>query len=75
MAKVKISELRTLQAVELQQRATDLRRELGSLHMKARQGAVEQPHRIRQMRRDVARLLTILGQQPRTSAQPAKVSA
>lgn len=68
MAKMKTGELRALQAPELQQRAAELRRELGNLHLKARQGALEQPHRIRQMKRELARLLTVLGEAQRGTA-------
>ena len=68
MAKIKTGELRVLQALELQQRAAELRRELNHIHLKSRQSAVEQPHRIRQMRRELARVLTVLGEGQRGAA-------
>ncbi len=61
MAKIaKPSELRGMPESELQQRLSESRQELATLRLKARQGATEQPHRIGQLRRDVARMLTVL---------------
>jgi len=62
-------------AAELHQRMAETRRELTALRLKARQGAVEQPHRIRQMRQDIARILTVLAeQQPATPPSAPKTS-
>lgn len=61
-------ELRTMPAVELRQRLAETQHELSALRLKAHQGPVEQPHRIRQMRRDLARLLTVLAE----SVEPVK---
>ena len=63
-------ELRTIPEPELRQKLGEAQKELVTLRVKARQGAVEQPHRIRQVRRDIARLLTVLAQQRRTMQQP-----
>ena len=60
---VVVNELRSLAAPELSQRLTQWREELRDLRLKAAQGTVEQPHRIRQLRRNIARALTIQGQQ------------
>ncbi|MBI3087563.1 MAG: 50S ribosomal protein L29 [Candidatus Omnitrophica bacterium] len=65
-----VSELRGLPEAELRQRLAQTRQELVTLRLKAKQGALEQPHRIRQMRRDIARMLTTLHEQvkgPRAS--------
>jgi len=56
-------EFRALPAAELRQRVSQTRQELDTLRLKARQGALEQPHRIRQLRRDLARILTVLREQ------------
>lgn len=58
-----LNELRSLPAAELAQRATQWRQELRDLRLKASQGNPEQPHRIRQLRRHIARALTIQHQQ------------
>ena len=47
---------------ELRKHVEDTRKELVTLALKARQGAVEQPHRIRQMKRDIARVMTVLNE-------------
>lgn len=60
-------EFRATPAAELRQQASQTRRELDALRLKARQGALEQPHRIRQLRRDLARMLTVLNEQERSA--------
>ena len=59
-ATTSVSELRSLPAVELTQQIAQRRTELAGLRRKARQGALEQPHRIRLLRREIARLLTLV---------------
>jgi large subunit ribosomal protein L29 len=59
-----VNELRSLTAPELSQRVIQWRQELRDLRLKAAQGNVEQPHRIRQLRRNIARALTVQHQQP-----------
>jgi large subunit ribosomal protein L29 len=56
----KIAELRGLPEAELRQRLAQTRQELVTLRLKAKQGALEQPHQIRQMRREIARIFTVL---------------
>ena len=58
-----VNELRSLPASELAQRLTQWRQELRDLRLKASRGNPEQPHRIRQLRRDIARTLTIQDRQ------------
>ena len=48
--------------VELASYLTELRTELATLTVKARQSAVEQPSRIRQTRRQIARIMTVLNE-------------
>ena len=59
-----MNELRTLPAAELAQRVTQWRQELRDLRLKAAQGSSEQPHRIRQLRRNLARAFTVQHQHP-----------
>ena len=53
------NELRSLPEAELRQQIAQRRAELATLRVKARQGTLEQPHRVRQLRRNIARMLTI----------------
>ena len=71
MAKVK--ELRGMPEAELRQHLTQLRSELSTMRLKARQGAVEQPHKIRQTRREIATVLTVLGE-PSAPATPVSTA-
>lgn len=59
-------ELRAMPANELTQKLTESRAALTLLRLKARQGALEQPHQIRQLRRDIARFLTVLAEEKGT---------
>ena len=63
-----VKELRALTDQELRQRLDQTRQDLRGLRLKAGGGAVEQPHRIRQMRRNIARMLTMLGELRRNGA-------
>jgi large subunit ribosomal protein L29 len=56
---VKSSELRSLTADELGQKESDLRKELFNLRFQLSTGEIENPMRIRTVRKDIARLLTI----------------
>ena len=60
-------EFRALPAAELRQRVAESKKELQTFRIKARQGALEQPHRVRQLRRDVARMLTVLQEGEKTA--------
>ncbi len=59
-----LNELRSLPIPELAQRLTQWRQELRDVRLKASRGNPEQPHRIRQLRRDIARALTIQRVEP-----------
>jgi large subunit ribosomal protein L29 len=56
---VKPSELRGLSVDELAQKEEDLRRELFNLRFQQATGEIENPMRIRTVRKDIARVLTI----------------
>jgi large subunit ribosomal protein L29 len=56
---VKPSELIALTADELGQKEKDLRKELFNLRFQMATGEIENPMRIRTVRKDIARVLTI----------------
>lgn len=68
----KASEFRALSDGDLRQRLTGVEKELHDLRLKARQGAVEQPHRISQLQRDVARILTVLREAATTTTKESR---
>lgn len=61
MSQTKPSELRELSEADLKQRIDDARKSLTEMRFKkAIAGQLENPTRIRQTRRDISRMLTIL---------------
>ena len=60
---MKASELRGKNAAELKELVEELRKELFQLEMQKYTSQLDKPHRIRQVRRDIARALTVAGQQ------------
>ncbi len=56
----KPSELRTMTADELKQEEANLRKELFNLRFQKVTGEIENPMRIRQTRKDIARVLTVI---------------
>lgn len=60
MKALKPSELRELPKEELDQKLLGLRSELFNLRCQSGAGSVPNPSRIRQIKRDVARILTLL---------------
>jgi large subunit ribosomal protein L29 len=59
------SELRTLTVDELRQEETNLRKELFNLRFQKVTGEIENPLRIRQVRKDIARVLTVINEKSR----------
>ncbi len=57
---MKASELRQLSAEDLMQKEKSLKKELFDLNVKKRLGGLEQTARIRSLRRDIARIFTVL---------------
>lgn len=57
---MKARELRELAAEELQQKYDDTRKELFNLRIRQSTGQIEKATRIRILRRDIARVLTVL---------------
>jgi large subunit ribosomal protein L29 len=57
---VKARELRTLTRAELEQRLREAREELFNLRFQHKTGQLGNPLRIREVRKDIARLITVL---------------
>ena len=70
----KISELRELTHEELSQKHSALKKELFDLRMQAAVGKLDKPHQLRLVRRDVARLSTLL-KEKQPDKKPAESSA
>jgi large subunit ribosomal protein L29 len=60
MTALKSKNLRSETIEELRERELTLRKELYDLRVKASSGAIDKPHRMREIKRDIARILTIL---------------
>ncbi len=58
--KTQAGELRDLSAVELAAKAADLKKELFNLRFQQAMGQIENPMRLRVLRREIARTKTIL---------------
>jgi len=66
----KIADVRAKTADELKTMLLDLRKEQFNLRFQRATGQLEAVGRIRAVRRDIARVKTVLGQQARTSQKP-----
>ncbi len=62
---MKISELRDLSVDELQKKEQDLRKELFNLRFQQATGEIENPMRIRTIRKDISRTLTLITEKSR----------
>ncbi len=60
---MKIDELRQKSKSDLMTRLTDLSREQFNLKMQKGTGQLSKPHQVKQIRRDIARIHTILNEQ------------
>jgi large subunit ribosomal protein L29 len=65
---MKASDIRPRTADELKQQIDDLSKEAFNLRFQRASGQLENTARVRQVRRDIARIKTILGERARTSA-------
>lgn len=63
---MKSSEVRALTVDELRQKDLDLRKELFNLRFRLVTGEVENPMRIKGLRKDIARVLTIATEKSKT---------
>jgi len=57
---MKASQMRDLSVEELQERERELAEQLFALRLQKVTGQLEKPHRVPEVRRDLARLLTVL---------------
>jgi len=57
---MKVSELRETTVDELTKKEQDLRKELFNLRFQQATGEIENPMRIRKIRKDIARVLTVI---------------
>lgn len=58
---MKAIEIRSKSAAELKELVEGLRKELFQLEMQKYTSQLDKPHRIREVRRDIARVLTVAG--------------
>jgi len=68
---MKPSELRPKTADELQTQLAELRKEQFNLRFQRASGQLENTARVRQVRRDIARIMSILGERTRAASAPA----
>ncbi len=66
---MKIAEIRKQSTAELTSNATSLREEIAELKRRLHTGEVQNVRVIREKRKDLARVLTVLGQQLREEAK------
>ncbi len=64
---MKASELRDLTVEELRQKEQDLRKELFNLRFQLATGEIENPRRIRTVKKDIARVLTVITEKTKLS--------
>jgi large subunit ribosomal protein L29 len=68
---MKSSDVRAMSDDQLQENLSSLRREAFNLRFQRASGQLEGTARVRQVRRDIARILTILGERRQASASAA----
>ncbi|MEE8108694.1 MAG: 50S ribosomal protein L29 [Gammaproteobacteria bacterium] len=68
---MKAAEFRSKSAAELQEELIKLRREQFNLRMQRASGQLAKPDQFRKVRKDIARLKTVMGEQRRVS-NPSK---
>lgn len=69
----KASEFRTMTVDELRQEETNLRKELFNLRFQQVTGEIENPLRIRHVRKDIARVLTVINEKSKAERGEKKV--
>jgi large subunit ribosomal protein L29 len=65
---MKINELRKLSTEELNKNIADAKRELLDLRLKNATGALEKPSKIKELKKDVARMKTIINERKNEEA-------
>jgi large subunit ribosomal protein L29 len=69
---MKAQEIRDLSEKERQDKMTDLGQEIFNLRFQLATGKIENPSRLKSLRRDIARIKTIQGEAKVDSPEPAK---
>jgi len=69
---MKAQEIRDLSEKERQEKVTDLGQEIFNLRFQLATGKIENPSRLKSLRRDVARIKTIQQEAKSSSPQPVK---
>jgi len=65
---MKIKELKSLTPTELEVKGREFRQELLNLRIRQTAGQLEKPSRLRELRKDIARVETLLNQSKRKTA-------
>jgi large subunit ribosomal protein L29 len=65
--KVKADDIRNLTEDEIHHKVIALREEIYKLTFEKRCGRIEKPHRISQVKKELARCLTVLGEKAKTT--------
>ncbi|MEI6279883.1 MAG: 50S ribosomal protein L29 [Verrucomicrobiae bacterium] len=65
---MKIADIKELTAKELLARKRELREEVFNLHVQQQSGQLEKPHMLRTLRRNIARIETVLSLKTRTTS-------
>ena len=68
---MKPSEVRQLSAADIDREVNDRKKELMELRFQAAVGQLSNPARVKKLRKEVARLLTIAGEQRRATGKKA----
>jgi len=63
---MKIKELRELSTEEIIQKRNDLKQQLYNLNYQRKMGRVEKPHVFKLVKKDIARIQTIIGEREKT---------
>jgi len=69
---MKIKEIREKSAQDLVDAKNSAKQEIFNLRLQQKSGQIENPARLRTLRKDIARIETILGEQSRKKAAAAK---
>lgn len=75
MPTTKPSDLRKLSEADLQKRVTDSKKELMELRFQSSIGQLDKNHRVREVKREVAQMLTVLGEKARGVAVTSKAAS
>ena len=70
--RLRAKDLRQKDVAELRKLLLEQRQELISLRQKAASGAIDSPAKIREIRKNIARIMTIIAEKERQAASAAK---